>query len=1195
MAGTLLGRGAQYDVPLDNDLLMKISVVDSVASIAASSTDKRLEGAFADIRTSPPITIKQGAQHQLDLARQFMERCPCHTAEQELGSVWLWTGRRPVAGDFYSPRTGVMPARAQFLEHSADANIVDEQYLCLPFLCTSGLESGDYFITSIVQGPAIVIPDREHRVLQAHPAMGHHFGCRRGDLFDQSLNRDSLGYFYDTVGLYKVQLFSNPMFCAHCRPESHHGMSPLALISPLVPNSCAVGRSIMKAAWTAGRVIHAAVPRVSRVHITAWDSDYCPIEDVINPPTLSFVITCRVEDSQAVAARGQIPLQVYLYGSSRTLGNARLWVAAALPVGTEVWITNATLTAIGYMDQSVPMVAPVEAMGYSLRAPIFCSLLMVAGCTRVPQYMSLTRAGWLMNYYGLEESVLLCSTTIVTRVDHFLHHMITPWTILPAYVRPTPLVMRALGKTDEFWVAKGLRRVHTITLYRMVQARSRRTATDMTWTAALTLPLGVWSDPGPLPIYSTPQRAQRSGGTVSTLSGAIGADIGIVNWCVFGSLGDRRTVMASARRLAGWGIQVAVYQTHTDAEGETMLGHAERGQIMVSAGLFARCLAAVTSAEGLRFGPPEFTAVDVGVDLRPPSDVIQPVDFGVGAFANFLIGAALRGWTPTFHIGAYPGLFWLPRSADGETFLAQFVPPVFHRRSVAIMLAWGSSSLPKPVIEGAVEVLPGDHYAQFTNASVVVCHGGAGTVQTAAAAGARVISGTVVLDRHYRDPMNAGSGVKCGADPDKIILPLMVHSPKVLVWAYRHSWKMAWDGLRWFLHWQFYPSLWLMLALTVRSVVLVLRAPRIRLVMTTSLPATLIATSITSLVPPLVAVLLAPYLELGVMYVLEMSGTTYTAMILQVLAVMAQASLSPTTWAMMFAGAGWWTLPASWVMTRLQVFPVVAAEIIAALAPPTSIQGEPDCAFVGVSWAFKEYIPAFHTRFVNRDRTAVVEGVWVAGVRGVGQLYSIKLAPYRDIGPEWLLPTSLPWPSLVAMPEVVAPYSPLWNCQSGMLFVTRGMWGMLGLGLLFMAPVGVFMLLAMGCATLVLTFGMLLTEAIPMTTMVCTMIGKPQYVNHTRAWLYHMLTAFSARPDTWFASTMMMVVGMGTGWGAGSKADNGLRQLERVFTANTGAELNAVLADLMDEQADVTALNMLRLKAELLASRREAWDEAPYI
>jgi len=342
--------------------------------------------------------------------------------------------------------------------------------------------------------------------------------------------------------------------------------------------------------------------------------------------------------------------------------------------------------------------------------------------------------------------------------------------------------------------------------WREIRARKYGRVRGSDWLSVMSLPFGrrqplddFQIQARPTPIVSLPDNS-------ATACAVAARAIGRITWFVFGSRGDVVPIVALARRLREYGIDIEVVRPHTEAEGLQILAAVEGGSLFSAAGWFFKLVSMTLAGASHTFGPPEAWGVDVAFSLRPPMSVAHPADFGAGWLMNFIINDIVRAAAPLLRIGAYPGVSWLPRSADGNHFLPS--PPPTGARTVPVLVAWGSSTIPRPAVVGVPDVVPGDHFAQFATARVVLTHGGAGTVQTAAAAGARVVVGTSVLDRRYRTPTNAGLGVMAGASPDKILISLLPLHPIAWALLYRHSWTLLFDGVRVWVGWYLPGLLW---------------------------------------------------------------------------------------------------------------------------------------------------------------------------------------------------------------------------------------------------------------------------------------------------------------------------------------------------------------------------------------------------
>jgi hypothetical protein len=103
---------------------------------------------------------------------------------------------------------------------------------------------------------------------------------------------------------------------------------------------------------------------------------------------------------------------------------------------------------------------------------------------------------------------------------------------------------------------------------------------------------------------------------------------------------------------------------------------------------------------------------------------------------------------PHFHIGALDGCA-IPRALNGKDMLQQ------RSNTRKFKAGWISGSASPAVIPSYVkascpEIPRGDHQEIFRDYEVIHCHGGAGTMQTAIACGARAISHDATLDRAYK-------------------------------------------------------------------------------------------------------------------------------------------------------------------------------------------------------------------------------------------------------------------------------------------------------------------------------------------------------------------------------------------------------------------------------------------------------------
>lgn len=1136
LVAKFLSRGQVHEFEISDDLMVRLSVIDSVGAKLASTRDDRVESVFAPVSDRPPVTIREGCMANLDLVRQYMSRCPCHASEDEVGRVWVWNYVPTfVASSAQMSKLGGPHYNPALIDYPNSTNyrllVLDALMIAMPFICDSRI--GQIVPTNVKERSTLFVPSRGMGVFVDETPIGHrHNSGIPHDPRPGVYHNDSFGPSELPENLWKVVLMCGELNCVMCHPQHLHGFPPEFWSRELKPQrSHHPARALMIAGLKMRQRLN-ALGNPEHFQLTGWNSSYCPVSMIVSYRGPLFVIVTDSDDYDAVRSRGFWPLMLDLAVSgSHVLANARLWVACMAPVGTVCHITNAYPRSNWISDTSIPVVAPLEGPGCSLKNLIACSLLIAGGATSVLHDSPASRMSRFLGSYGLEEAVLARQRCAVTRRDHMFGQFSTDFSFNAAFRRPYPLVVRSLIR-NQFVASRGVSRSQTMLTVKILNNWMFAVTPSVNWTGCWSMPIGKPIDKGPVNIQAVPSQVQVVPGVPDTVSGAIGAKIGVLNWFVFGSHGDVVPVLALARTLKSHGIPVSVVRTHTEAQGHEILAHAEKGELIAAAPEFIRTMATAATAPGVVFGPPEFSSVHVGVNFRPPSSIIHPADFGAGAVANFIIESVLRGWAPIISIGAYPGAQWFPRSADGVTYLRKSTVRNVNR-PVDIMLAWGSSTLPKPDIPGAVEVLPGDHFSQFEKASIVVTHGGAGTVQTAAAAGARVITTTEVLDRRYRDPTNAGHGVMPGADPDSIMLSLLPVTSLTWIWAWKHSYAMFWRAIKLGVRWTIGPALWILVALSIRSIVFVLALPRIKLVFTLSFVSTIFATILHSFVGSWWAMILGPQVENLMFYVLSHTGLTYPALLLELALLAARSASSPVSWSLILSGHPFLAIPVTVVMSYFQIGSMLFAELLALLIGPSVISDDRILTDVGISWAFDNtWIPAFHTRFISGDGIQSVEGEWSNVRQEMGALYSLKYKKtVRDIPYEWRFHTSIPWSHFVDMPTISAPYSPLWNCQSSMLYAARGAWCLLGLVLIVLLPMGLFMMISMVGALIVIGIVLALMDIVPIVELIMAVAGLNESKAVARSFMHHMASRAIQTNGGWFQSSLAALVGVSTGWG----------------------------------------------------------------
>jgi len=1123
-------------VPLSDGDVLKISYIPGLAEEFATSTDAEVTKAFLVQQDHPFWSVADGVQANWDVAGTSLDKCPIcwPTFGYVLCPGYVWNNR----GASPHRREGVSASRIQ-PPGAVPMVQRDEAYIVLPFLCLHGLQAFPHMLIGARSMQRFMFMDRD-RMVKAEdlcdedqdPVSVHLPGCRREiePVSLGALDRDSFGRFLADRGVWKRDEYHKYVGCVYCHPTELHYIHPKVWTGDHDFADYLPGYKWLRSCWLLNAWVFAQGLAGKVVHITAWTRDYAPIQAMayFGLPTAVFVQDA--EDYRAVAETGRHPIWTDTPIGGRFLANLRVWAAAGLPVGTVGYVTNAVFNSIFLIDLTIPVRSPVEVTGENALLGVVHSALIVGGATGLGVGAPLTRMAAFGEQYGLEEAALARTTPIVHRMDPRMLAPGAEWNLRPRVQRHYPLVVRST--ISERW-AKMTRkdRVTTLIGLRMLKATAIGVLTGTSWVSAASRPLGTRDGSRIAPVLPRPIPPVVTVSQPTTLSGQIAREVGRVNWVVFGSHGDVVPVRALATRMAQWGIDIHVINPLTPAQAASVLASAEEGRIFDSAREYARVFIMVAGLNTVVFAPPEFLGASIGVSLRPPLDIIHPVTFGAGALVDYLLNVVLRGWMPIFNIGAYRRALWLPRSADGSTFLRTIRGGV---RPVDVMVAWGSSQMPRYNIPGAVDVPNGDHQAAFATARVVVTHGGAGTVQTAAASGARVVVGTEVLDRRYRNRSSAGDGVETGVDPDSVMLMLLPLCPKVWWWAWKHSWPMFFRALSWGFRTMIGPGLWVFFAMFVKGTVLLLKMPTVRLVFTTSVSGTIVASMLSGYIHHSVTVWLAPQLVSLIDYVLASAGINYTGALLTFVQFLGAMSYSPLTWLLILIGHPWLAFPVHYMAATARVGSVLFAQVLAIVVIRSDNTDPSNQVRIGIDWAFHDSrAPIFHTRFIRGDFTEVLEGTWVSRTTGMGALYTLRRSALdpKDV-PEWTFPTALTWADITAGPFIMAPYNALWNCQSAMLHLVRGNWAALGLGVVVLFPMAIWTWAVMLGSVVVFGVVALLVDFVPVL-QIATMWGTdPGQIDMLNATAHHYLQALQALPGDWYGNAMALVVGGATGWGS---------------------------------------------------------------
>ncbi|AZF86110.1 polyprotein [Sclerotium rolfsii hypovirus 5] len=546
----------------------------------------------------------------------------------------------------------------------------------------------------------------------------------------------------------------------------------------------------------------------------------------------------------------------------------------------------------------------------------------------------------------------------------------------------------------------------------------------------------------------------------------LAAYYGPIVFCTAGSAGDIVPVRAVARALVRKGLDTIVIDC-LDGRGFDFLRAVQRGEVLSLGPSYASAAVACRNLPFLTIGPPEL-ACDITWSLAPPPVAIRQFNFRLGPLFNPLLSWFAGVMQPVIRISSYPGPCHLPRSADGVNFLKRTLPTE-KPRTHKFLVAFGSSGYPVP--PGMQEVQPGDHYSQFLEAETVVCHGGAGTVQTAAMAGCRVISVDNTLDRDYLDPTNCQSGIGAEHHEDKVLGLLL----GVDFMPFFIAGKLPGFGLPKMLHW--YASAYLLADLmTIWALFRAVGATL--LVVPGDWVSTMIASLVGSVLPGGFAGLAAIIINVWGVSIFARAGVTGPGIVMKILRFGRMVPQRPWLWLTYLVGGVYPTF----IVTILMLFIVPAAGVTRrAYDHPKSY----------LCFSLVVGLP-FHCFLMNLDETEVLEG---------SVLIDTEKAPYRltrtklAVKPNYVfrVPTLIDFESIQDYNQPSASYGFLTHNCNTVLYnavANKGGFG-LGASILYIfvaiasviAIFGIGFALFVGLSSLILVASSAITPAMFQTTI----------------------------------------------------------------------------------------------------------------
>lgn len=246
-------------------------------------------------------------------------------------------------------------------------------------------------------------------------------------------------------------------------------------------------------------------------------------------------------------------------------------------------------------------------------------------------------------------------------------------------------------------------------------------------------------------------------------------DTPVIHLVTHGSRGDRVPIDYYARWLHSIGAVVSIVHSVDDEDGKVLLANVEEGRFYSAVGFLPPFLRAIN--ERLDLGSNHYVFAPLGgmgypdrvgnYDLSPPPRLINM--FRLAPFLgfwwdilNFVVTFLQTVGDVDIRIGSFRGC--APRSCDGLTLLS----PMPNRGTRETLVCMGSSSEGEPHDLDPMttwstrcdSIYPLDertnHNEMMRDYKTVICHGGAGTMATARAAGCVAKSVSRMLDRDYR-------------------------------------------------------------------------------------------------------------------------------------------------------------------------------------------------------------------------------------------------------------------------------------------------------------------------------------------------------------------------------------------------------------------------------------------------------------
>jgi len=738
-------------------------------------------------------------------------------------------------------------------------------------------------------------------------------------------------------------------------------------------------------------------------------------------PTLqeSRDVICITAGNEPALPESWMRLAVSQYWAGRGLGLARLVAAAVMPLDKLVYVMNGEGNFFMQAHKDIfPLRPGLFSYGGEIGHLVLFTAKLDPGCWHLFVDYSAETLGRMKDFYGIDEVV----------IDEF--------TCAHVYSGPRPIIAAVSATRNtgrplilvraDLTVRKSVKVVQVRSLIALALRR-------LNTGSHKPVPVVLKDEPGPIVHLRrdglfTLMREYERGHYGETNASQI------VVFVRYGTRGDMTPVQPYMTMLSKWGFTVIDAQLTSIEEGQVLLDCAERGDLLDALKIMVNIQNGLVNLPFTVIAPFTLPGPWLKYCCSAPLEHLEPV-YGEPSTAAYVAASSLYMDERTIFVGAWDKLNAVPRSTDGVVF-DTYLGPSPGTGSVFVP----GSSGEVPSIPGVPTLEPGNHMQhlrRYATAYVL----GAGTAQTAAAAGLKVVGVGRKLDRSFRRPDNVQAGMKFGRPPEVFMAHLALFRDELFwpIWG-KMDVHIKWWTLKIWAHHLAYSSARYIIVLPFF----------VKMAASVPLP--------------------TPSSALSLMTMFDAAGSNADrvlkaiAMLAVLYPVHTMFEMDVFSWLKVVAWCIKYTTGSPigclvWFTTDSLVQALVITVIMEYVLFPYAIsvidvfwQARDDCAQLEVQFFWLSIFPAVHVKFMSPDGWQQAEGEYGRTVGG--------FVPYRwGVGPavsttRWFirLRTGVQWREVSRPVHVHGTYGPFHNCQTALLLATGPNISKLGLGLLFMAP-----------------------------------------------------------------------------------------------------------------------------------------------